>query len=122
MWGWRGGAHEPMLCGVKRPVPVQLLFVAGFVLMAAFALRAPWHLGGDAADAFAMQWLYSGIAVVVAAQCFWRAAAHRDERAIWVLVGGGMLCGVIGNEVYDVLYAQSDAPPVPSWADAAWLV
>jgi diguanylate cyclase (GGDEF)-like protein len=110
-----------MTRSMSRSKPVTLLIALGVVLVAAFTVRAPGHWGGSAADAFFIKYVYDAVAVVVAIQCFWRAAAVRHDRAIWTLVGCGMLCGVIGNTIYDALYGATDDPPVPSWADAAWL-
>src|SRR3954453_13892190 len=104
---------------MKRSKPLTFLIALGVVLVAGFALRAPGHWGGGAADAFFLKYVYDAVAIVVAIQCFWRAAAVRHDRAMWVLVGCGMLCGVVGNTVYDALYGATDDPPVPSWADAA---
>jgi diguanylate cyclase (GGDEF)-like protein len=106
---------------MTRSRPLTALLAASALLVVAFTARAPGHWGGASADAFFLKYVYDAVAIVVATLCFWRAATVRADRAIWTLVGLGMLGGVVGNTVYDMLYGATDTPPVPSWADAAWL-
>jgi two-component system, cell cycle response regulator len=101
-----------------RSRPVSVLLAISVALTAAFVLRAPWH----AVNAFFINEVYDAIAAVVAVLCIWRAVAVDRERALWVLVALAMLCGVAGNETYTALYGATDSPPVPSWADASWLL
>ena len=106
---------------MARSRPVLTLLAVSILLTAAFTLRAPGHLGGQPADAFFIQYVYDAIAATVALLCLWRAVAVRAERPLWVLVASAMLCNVAGNEIYTALYGATDSPPVPSWADAAWV-
>ena len=93
----------------------------GLGLAAAYALRAPGHWGGEPLDAFFGRWVYGATATIGMILCAWRAIRVRQDRAVWSLIAFAFVLQVAGNTVYTVLYGASDAPPVPSAADALWI-
>ncbi len=97
------------------------LIALGLGLAAAFALRAPGHLGGEPVDAFFGRWVYGATATIGMVLCAWRAIRVRQDRAVWSLIAVAFILQVAGNTVYTVLYGATDSPPQPSYADALWV-
>jgi diguanylate cyclase (GGDEF)-like protein len=53
--------------------------------------------------------------------CLLRAAARREERLAWLLLGLGVSAWVIGELYFTVVLWSDSSPPVPSPADAGYL-
>jgi two-component system cell cycle response regulator len=107
--------------GVHRPWPVTALIALGLALVAAYAIRAPGHWGGEAWDAFFVQWFFGAAATVGMVLCAWRAVRVRQDRAVWSLIALAFVLEVAGNTAYTLLYGSTAAPPQPSVADAFWV-
>ena len=71
-------------------------------------------------DAF-QDYLYNGLLFAGAAFCLWRAAAVREERLAWALMGAGIVSWTAADIVWTVVYADDPNAPYPSVADALWL-
>jgi two-component system cell cycle response regulator len=107
----------------ELPFPVRLalrasaaLLVAGF---AAFVLYTATPVGGEALFG---TWIYCGVMVGAAASCLARAVLIKPERAAWVLIGAGLLIWTGGEIYYEAALAASGSVPIPSPADAGYLL
>ena len=96
-------------------------WVAG-ALMVLFALQVGTGLAGDEVTAVLVDYLYNGLLFAGAAFCLWRAAAVRQERAAWLVLGLGIASWTAADIFWTVAYADDSAPPYPSIADGLWLV
>jgi two-component system, cell cycle response regulator len=95
-------------------------WVAG-ALMVLFALQVGTGLAGDVVTAVFVDYLYNGLLFAGAAFCLWRAAAVRQERAAWLVLGLGIATWTAADILWTVAYADDSAPPYPSIADGLWL-
>jgi two-component system, cell cycle response regulator len=86
---------------------------------AAFVLHVATGLGGG--DLFGT-WVYCGVLVGAAGSCLARALLVRRERAAWALIGAGLLIWTGGEIYYEAALAVSGSVPVPSPADAGYLL
>ncbi len=93
-----------------------LLLVVGFV---GYLLHAATGLGG--ATLFDT-WIYGAVMAGAAISCLLRAFLVRRERAAWTLIGAGLLIWVAGEGYYEVALAAQGSVPIPSPADAAYLL
>jgi two-component system, cell cycle response regulator len=91
------------------------------LLMAVFALQMGTGVAGEAVTGLFMDYLYNALLLAGAAFCLWRAAARRDERAAWIVIGGGLISWTAGDIVWTAAYANDPDAPYPSVADALWL-
>jgi two-component system, cell cycle response regulator len=83
-------------------------------------LHLAFGIGGHALDGFAERWVYDGLEVLAATACLLRAAAAREERLAWGVLGVGMLSFALGDICFDFLYGGS--PPGVSVCDAFYLL
>jgi PAS domain S-box-containing protein len=88
-------------------------------LAVAYAGFAAVHFGGQATNAFFVDWVYDGVAAVAVVLCAWRAVRVRRDRAVWALIAVAFVFEVAGNTVDSVLYGTTTTP-VPSAADVFW--
>jgi hypothetical protein len=107
----------------KLSPPTRLaLRTMGAVLLAAFAafvLHTATSIGGETLFG---TWIYCGVMVGAAASCLARAALVRRERAAWALIGTGLLIWTGGEIYYEAVLAASGSVPIPSPADAGYLL
>ena len=106
--------------GTARPWPVRALIALGLVLLAAYAVRAPFHWGGPRLDAIFGLWVYDAVAAIGMVLCAWRAIRVRKDRAVWSLIAIAFVLQVAGNTAY-ALIVGSGTPSVPSTADVLWI-
>ncbi len=66
--------------------------------------------------------VYLGLMVMAAASCLWRAAAVRQERVAWTVLGAGLLSWTFGELYWTLAFTNADTVPVPSVADAGYLL
>jgi two-component system cell cycle response regulator len=92
------------------------LVLLGFL---AFALHAVTGIGDEALFG---TWIYCAVMVGAAASCLARAALVRRERRAWLLIGSGLLIWTGGEIYYEVALAISGSVPIPSPADAGYLL
>src|SRR5688500_13442774 len=62
------------------------------------------------------------IEVAAGLLCIGDALRSRDERTAWLLVGVGVLTWALGNLYYTVVLYDMESPPIPSLADAGFLL
>lgn len=88
----------------------------------AFTLHAALGFGGSAADTLFGIWVYDALMLGAAASCLARAAIVRRERVAWALLGAGLAAWTAGEIYYSAVLAGSESVPIPSPADAGYLV
>jgi diguanylate cyclase (GGDEF)-like protein len=104
------------------PLSRLALRVAGTVLAVAFlafVLYTATPLGGEALFG---TWIYCALMLGASASCLARALLVRRERAAWVLIGAGLLVWTGGEIYYEAAIAASGSVPIPSPADAGYLL
>ena len=108
-------AIEPRL----RP----FLWAGGGLLAAAFgafAIHAAVNPGSG--DSFFENWLYDALMLGAAGSCLLRARLVEGERRGWLLLGLALLVWTAGEIYYEVALASQESIPVPSLADAGYLL
>ena len=78
--------------------------------------------GAGVGPGWLFDWLYIGLMVMAAVSCFWRAATVRAERLAWTVMGAGLLSWTFGELCWTVAFNNFDTVPVPSVADAGYLL
>jgi two-component system cell cycle response regulator len=91
------------------------------VLLAAFVVQAGTGLAGDAATSLFQDYVYNALLMAGAGFCLWRAAAVREERLAWLVMGAGILVWTGADVLWTAAYADDASPPYPSVSDALWL-
>jgi diguanylate cyclase (GGDEF)-like protein len=92
------------------------LVVAGFL---AFVVHVATGAGGETLFG---TWIYCGVMVGAAVSCLSRGVLVRRERTAWLLVGAGLLVWTGGEIYYEIAAAGSASVPIPSPADAGYLL
>src|ERR1700761_9113283 len=92
------------------------LVLVGFL---AFALHAITGVGGETLFG---SWIYCAVMIGAAASCLARAVLVRRERTAWLLIGAGLLVWTGGEIYYEVALSISGSIPIPSPADAGYLL
>ena len=115
------------LDGILTLSPLQSRLVVGAavtsgVLWLAFVAHAAFDLGGAGLDSFFNSFLYNALLLIAAASCLTRAAVLREERAPWAIMGLGILAWTAGEIYYSAALSQRDEVPIPSLADAGYLI
>lgn len=98
------------------------LRACGTVLAAAllaFVLHTATPIGGEALFG---TWIYCAVMLGASASCLARAVLVRRERAAWTLIGAGLLIWTGGEIYYEAAIAASGSVPIPSPADAGYLL
>jgi diguanylate cyclase (GGDEF)-like protein len=93
-------------------VGAGLLVVIGH---SAFGLGTPGY------SFFIENWVYDFVTAASALIILARAAARREGRLGWALIGSGLLCWAIGDSYWSVAYVNAAAPPFPSADDIFYL-
>jgi two-component system, cell cycle response regulator len=107
--------------GTQRTV-LRACWCAAAALMALFALQVGTGLGGERLTAVFQDYLYNGLLLAGAGFCLWRAAAFREERLAWLVIGAGIAAWTGADVVWTVAYADDPNAPYPSVSDLLWLV
>jgi two-component system, cell cycle response regulator len=97
----------------------QTVAIAG---LAAYAAQSTLSFCGASADNFFEIYVYNALIFLAAALCIARAVLIRVERLAWGLLGIGLLAWAAGEAYYSIFLADLLEPPLPSVADAFWLV
>ncbi len=96
---------------------MRILLAIGFGVVALFGLRRTLGIGTSQLVA---TWTPDLIGLIVLCVIGWRLASERRERAIWMLLGLGMVCYCAGNAYWNHVLVADPSPPLPSVADALW--
>ena len=111
-----------MLALRSAPAAIRLVLAALALLLAVYAAQIvfafiPGALG-DQFLKFASNLIFLGSAVL----CVLRALRGPDERGAWLLMGLGVLAWGLGLLYYTLVQFDLEVIPVPSLADAAYLL
>lgn len=96
-------------------IPVALCS-AWLLLWQAHALGLAWIPVGP------VTWVHLVVMAIGASLCLVRAARVADERAAWALIGTGLLSWIAGETYFTVALWDEASPPIPSPADAGFLL
>ena len=99
-----------------------LLFVAVGALLVHVVHTMPYVGGSVASHGVIDDWLYTCILAGCALLCIARGIAGRDERAAWLLIGGGLAAWTAGDAYWAFHLADRQEVVYPSAADAARLL
>ncbi|MGE0066907.1 MAG: HD domain-containing phosphohydrolase, partial [Solirubrobacterales bacterium] len=91
-------------------------------LLLAFALHAVTGFGGEAMDRVFGVWVYDALMLGAAGACLLRAAMVERERLAWSLLGIGLAAWTGGEIYYSTAFANAETIPIPSLADAGYLL
>ncbi len=80
------------------------------------------YCGAGVGPDWMFTWLYVGLMVMAAVSCLWRAATVRAERVAWTVMGAGLLSWTFGELCWTLAFNNYDTVPVPSVADAGYLL
>ncbi|MBS1679714.1 MAG: diguanylate cyclase [Actinobacteria bacterium] len=95
---------------------------AGALIVLGFCAFALYTILGTGASAFFTVWVYCGVMAGAAASCLARSALVRRERTAWLLIGAGLLVWTGGEIYYEAAVSISGSVPIPSPADAGYLL
>ena len=116
----RNGVRTRPAHTIVGPKTSRRLITVAICLLAAQWIHALSQIGGPAAADFFGRWVYDAIIVLAGGACVSRAAAHRQARTAWAILGVGLLSFGVGDVLYS-LAPSLDAVPVPSISDPFWL-
>jgi two-component system cell cycle sensor histidine kinase/response regulator CckA len=108
---------------LDRSVPLRVRALLGALTMAAGAYAVLLVGGGARIGLWDPRswWPIGALALGAAVVCAARAATHRSERHVWILLGAGLLSWGVGFTSWAVLYEGDPLAPYPSVADACWI-
>lgn len=75
---------------------------------------------GSTVEEFATDWVHTAVILMAAVLCWWRAASEPAARGAWLAFGAAIALFGVGEGI-SVAYG-SDSLPIPSAADAFWLL
>jgi len=93
-----------------------LICTAWLVLWQAHALGLSWIPVGP------VTWMHLVVMAVGAGLCLARAASQPRERTAWTLIGLGLAAWIAGETYFTLVLWDDASPPVPSPADAGYLL
>jgi two-component system, cell cycle response regulator len=102
-------------------VLLRVCWYGAAVLMAAFVLQAATGVAGEEVAGLFQDYVYNALLFAGAGFCLWRAAAFREERLAWLVMGAGIVAWTGGDVLWSAAYENDANPPYPSLADALWL-
>jgi two-component system, cell cycle response regulator len=111
-----------MTRAVWRNAPPRAFWAIIAIAYVVFATQALSGIGGVAVTEAFREYLYRALLAAGCVCCLWRAAAVREERAAWLVMGTGIAAWTAGDVSLSVFYADDDVLPIPSIADALFLV
>jgi two-component system, cell cycle response regulator len=105
--------------GTQRTLLHAAWWIAA-ALMAAFLIQAA--SGAGAGEGLFQDYVYNGLLLTGAGFCLWRAAAFREERVAWLVMGLGIVAWTAADVLWTAVYGDDPSPPYPSVSDALWLL
>jgi two-component system cell cycle response regulator len=106
---------KPMRLASRSPA-VTVMFAATVLMLAAYAIHGVLHPGVS----LSTQIMYDAIVIIPAGLVLMRARGRSDGRAVWALLGLGMLSWALGNVAASWFYDPAHVP-IPSVCDGLWL-
>ena len=105
---------------MTAPRPITMLLVAAATWLVAYELYVLLDPGFDAGPVFS-RFAHDVVLVAAAGVCLWRAT-RRSERMAWALIGSGLLAWSLAEIYYTAVLWTDPSPPLPSPADAGYLL
>src|SRR5215208_6810137 len=105
---------------MTAPRPIKLLLAAAAAWLVAYELYVVLHPGFDAGPVFS-RFAHDVVLVMAAVACLTRVVSGL-ERLPWGLIGGGLLAWSAGEIYYTAVLWTNPSPPLPSPADAGYLL
>lgn len=122
-WGGPGrGRPGGVAHGHRLRVVLWYAWVLGAIAIAVHFAHGTLGLGGHWLDNILNNWLYNVIVSAAAVSCFARAWVSRLERRAWLLLAAGLAFNAAGEIYYSLAFGESGNPPIPSVADALYLM
>ena len=107
---------------MAAPKPLKLVLAACAAWLLAYELRTVLAPGFDPGPLFS-RFAHDLVLLVAAGVCLARVPSVRGrERLAWALIGAGVLAWSLGEVYYTAVLWTDPAPPVPSPADAGYLL
>ena len=104
----------------RRPLLLVPLLACGAWLLS-HALRVVVFDGVDLGP-FSSRFAHDVVLVVAAGICLARGVLVARERAAWLLIGAGVTAWTLGEIYYTAVLWYDSSPPIPSPADAGYLL
>ena len=104
----------------RRPLLLVPLLACGAWLLS-HALRVV-VFGGVDLGPFSSRFAHDVVLVVAAGICLARGVFVARERAAWLLIGAGVTAWTLGEIYYTAVLWYDSSPPIPSPADAGYLL
>ena len=105
---------------MTAPRPIRVLLAAAAVWLVAYELYVVVDPGFDAGPVFS-RFAHDVVLLLAAAICLTRALVG-SERTAWALIGAGVLAWSVGEIYYTAVLWTDPSPPLPSPADAGFLL
>jgi diguanylate cyclase (GGDEF)-like protein len=113
------------LASATRAGPARLVCGGTLAIVVAWALYVLHVTAGDAAgidaDRLFNTFVFSGVLIAAACMCLARGLLVATDRAVWTVLGAGMLSWALATVYWSMFLKHLDAPPYPSVADALYL-
>jgi len=100
----------------------RALLVVNAAILVLFLVQAGFGIGGPGADAVFDPWVYELLILLSAITCGLRAATVERERKAWLCGCAALICWLVGDLYYETQLAGDPDAPLPSPADAVWLL
>jgi len=107
------------MSSAPRVVRWSFLILGAWLVFA--QTRNVFFSGIDAGPLF-QRFAHDVVTAAAGALCIYRAVHHRAERLPWALIGAGVLCWTFGEIYYSTVLWTVEIVPVPSPADAGYLL
>jgi len=105
----------------SAPRAVRLVFLALAGWLALAAVRNAFFVELDVGPLFG-RYVHDLVLALAGGMCVLRAVLRREERLAWGLIGAGVLAWTLGEIYYTAVLWTVDTVPVPSPADAGYLL
>jgi diguanylate cyclase (GGDEF)-like protein len=106
---------------LSPPLRLTLRVLGGAVALGYLAFLVYAATGAGDEELFGI-WIYCAVMLAAAGSCLVRAALLKRERLAWALIGAGLLAWTGGEIYYEAVLAGSASIPIPSPADAGYLL
>jgi two-component system, cell cycle response regulator len=113
-------ADKPIVTAAPRPLRLLLAACAGWIAL--YELHVLFAVGLNPGGVFS-RGAHDVVLVAASVVCLARVPSVRgSERAAWALIGAGLLAWSLGEIYYTAVLWTDPDPPLPSLADAGYLL
>jgi two-component system, cell cycle response regulator len=105
----------------RQRFALRVCWYAAALLMAAYTVAVATNAAGAAVTEVFQDYVYNFLLFAGAGFCLWRAAAIRQERNAWLVLGLAIVSWTAADIVWTAVYTNDPNAPYPSIADALWL-